>query len=1021
MKIYFKISLISTLMLLCSCFTDTLPATPFQYSSHEFVSSNVNFRLSITHYKDADVPDLVGENIMLELKCRDADVVDIDSANTTARFAVGYETGIIDLYNWSDFNNFKTIDTKSALQSFEINQTGSHVAVINKAQEFSIYSVSDGSEILTQAGVAVFAFSPIDNLFAIASQNSVRIYKFNEIGTTFLSEIKLAEKITSIKSIAFPPMKDLIGILFSQVGNNGDSDVFKIYSLDNKKPTIIAYYSNTFDSDIVDFRFLVPKSDYQRIIFMHGNGNLRIHPLLDFQNAKTLKLDSESYKFKLCSDLRKYAYVIEKGGESKFEVKSFFKRNRKYPEILNGNSKMSFEFSPSAEAILVDSDDCLKLINLDIDEFKIGKDSINWTNGEPSEDESKLAIAETKLIENANSPLERESNVHKFEFTVENQGNQLSRVFGDMIFSDTGKVLDSMKVYFGRIDEGRKFLRTVKFKYPTGFLKGVPKVDLKIYTYKTLLAEKSIDIAPTDRPVPKLALNWYFAEDSGGKNGIVEPDEAGKINLILNNSGRADAIITSFMIDYEEQDVLKISAGTSRIIEIELPEIDFSKKYVSYHIDIDYSNAFFVDSKIVKLSKTIYVPVLEIPIVQSVISSMKAYVFTDFAYLRSAPSQYSHPLATLKAGSVITINTQAGLFYKINGYINSAGEEIPVWIEKTHLVTSSDILDKLGISIVNVFAPDNVFDAPPLVVLQKRRLKELDTFVPDFDLSFRIYTPEGQKNIKIDQFTNGKVLENKKFVQIEMVDDFIIDEVKEYNVLLMQDKSYLKYSVVDSLEKKSELNLVLNLRKTSGELRILCIGIGEYDDLTIPQLNTAENDAKEFAKTMKAQQLTITLKTLKNLIGTEATKSEIEDGLNSLVRTSRKDDIVVVYFSGHSIRDANAGISYILPYDCIPTNLEETAITVDFLRKTFGKISSEQKLLIVDNTSEFDIFNSETSAVFTGIANNKTTTMLASDKTQRGGMYKRNGTTLFTSYIIEGLTGKADEMSGNNDGFVTVS
>ena len=121
------------------------------------------------------------------------------------------------------------------------------------------------------------------------------------------------------------------------------------------------------------------------------------------------------------------------------------------------------------------------------------------------------------------------------------------------------------------------------------------------------------------------------------------------------------------------------------------------------------------------------------------------------------------------------------------------------------------------------------------------------------------------------------------------------------------------------------------------------------------------------------------------------------------------------------MRNANADTSYIMPYDCNPSNLEDTAITVDYLRKAIEKISSEQILLIVDNTSEYDIFNPETSAVFTSISNNKTTIMIASENSQRGGIYKRNGATLFTSYIIEGLKGIADEISGNSDGFVTIS
>jgi len=136
------------------------------------------------------------------------------------------------------------------------------------------------------------------------------------------------------------------------------------------------------------------------------------------------------------------------------------------------------------------------------------------------------------------------------------------------------------------------------------------------------------------------------------------------------------------------------------------------------------------------------------------------------------------------------------------------------------------------------------------------------------------------------------------------------------------------------------------------------VGIGRYDQPSIPRLRYAVSDAEAVYEVLtgpagfKKENVLLltddterkpTLRNLKYALGT------------FLARSARKDDTVVIFFAGHGAPEIDQrglerdGLAkYLVPSDADPDDLFSTALPMDDLQTIFGRIESERVVAFLD-------------------------------------------------------------------------
>jgi uncharacterized caspase-like protein len=156
-----------------------------------------------------------------------------------------------------------------------------------------------------------------------------------------------------------------------------------------------------------------------------------------------------------------------------------------------------------------------------------------------------------------------------------------------------------------------------------------------------------------------------------------------------------------------------------------------------------------------------------------------------------------------------------------------------------------------------------------------------------------------------------------------------------------------------------------------------------------------------------------------------------------LTRKTTRDDMVLIYYAGHGAPQADAaskeadGLSkYLIPRNVQPDSLRSTAFAMEEIQGILGRIPAERVVLLLD-TSYNGMAGGRTFAPPNTRPQNLSDQFLERLTRSRGRLVitasgpnevalelAELGHGLFTYYLLEGLSGKADR---NGDGIVTVS
>lgn len=245
------------------------------------------------------------------------------------------------------------------------------------------------------------------------------------------------------------------------------------------------------------------------------------------------------------------------------------------------------------------------------------------------------------------------------------------------------------------------------------------------------------------------------------------------------------------------------------------------------------------------------------------------------------------------------------------------------------------------------------------------------------------------------------------------------------------DKSEFKELNTKSLKKyqiKSKGMKIQDLEDNQGKRYAIVIGINNYKDTAISQLSKARNDAKLVGKILKDEGQFDQVFVMTDDIDPRAdkdnlypTKLNIEEKLDSVLRFSNPEDLIVFFFSGHGISDPEEN-GYLVSVDTVTDKQFNTSVKVNEIVSRFQAKKIKKSLLVLDacrdvlyasksnsrnSILEKDFSEAEVAATF--YSTKAGYYSFEDDETDYG---------VFTKYLVMGMEGKADV---NEDGIVAFS
>jgi len=203
----------------------------------------------------------------------------------------------------------------------------------------------------------------------------------------------------------------------------------------------------------------------------------------------------------------------------------------------------------------------------------------------------------------------------------------------------------------------------------------------------------------------------------------------------------------------------------------------------------------------------------------------------------------------------------------------------------------------------------------------------------------------------------------------------------------------------------------------------LIIGNTEYIDPGLAQLIAPGKDVEDFAHVLKDHDLCSfdDVKVLLNQVS-----SSIIEAIDEFFDQKKSDDLLVLYFSGHGVRD-ELGSLYLASKNTIRTRLRSTAIKSDYIREAMDQSRSKRQVVILDCCNS-GAFPQGTKAEVGGVMGMAKAlqgygrfVLTASDATQfaweGNQVIGETDNSLFTHFLVKGLEGEADK---DGDGKISV-
>lgn len=212
----------------------------------------------------------------------------------------------------------------------------------------------------------------------------------------------------------------------------------------------------------------------------------------------------------------------------------------------------------------------------------------------------------------------------------------------------------------------------------------------------------------------------------------------------------------------------------------------------------------------------------------------------------------------------------------------------------------------------------------------------------------------------------------------------------------------------------------------------LVVGISDYADPGIPDLQFAHRDAEAFYNYLISPDGgDIASKNIRLLLNDQATMAAIDDALNWCRNTVKKGNRLFIYFAGHGDVEKQTlwQLGYLLAYDTPNGNYRNNAVRLDDINDlaktlTIADTLESNVIIIMDACHAGKLIGTDTRGpsltadqLSRNVANEARLLSCKPDQKSIEGSQWGGGRGLFSYHLVNGLYGAADE---SGDKFVTL-
>ncbi|HEU4888160.1 MAG TPA: caspase family protein [Thermoanaerobaculia bacterium] len=244
--------------------------------------------------------------------------------------------------------------------------------------------------------------------------------------------------------------------------------------------------------------------------------------------------------------------------------------------------------------------------------------------------------------------------------------------------------------------------------------------------------------------------------------------------------------------------------------------------------------------------------------------------------------------------------------------------------------------------------------------------------------------------------------------------------------------------VITSEGVRNSRSMTLHREKPRGKVWLAVVGISNYRERSIVDLDFAKSDA--VAVHSYYHELGVPNEQVIKLLDEDATLANIKRNLGTelVKQATNPDDTVLIYFAGHgemeadrSSADSDGYSKYLLPHDADPADLFGSALSMEELSRILQRLRPERVVLIIDSCFSGAAGGRtpfEPNAAARGVITEEFLSRMAnagkgrviltasgSREVARESRETRHG--IFTYFLLEGLRGAADT---DHDGRVDV-
>ncbi len=219
--------------------------------------------------------------------------------------------------------------------------------------------------------------------------------------------------------------------------------------------------------------------------------------------------------------------------------------------------------------------------------------------------------------------------------------------------------------------------------------------------------------------------------------------------------------------------------------------------------------------------------------------------------------------------------------------------------------------------------------------------------------------------------------------------------------------------------------------QTSNSIRAVVVGISDYHDPAIPDLQFADRDARAFAAWLQSKAGgSVPADNIQLLTNEKATVAQVGLALNWLLETSQEGDVAVIYFSGHGDLDSKKmrdQWGYLLTWNTQAAIYIASAYPLNYLQNIVSTLSIDMKVrveLFLDACHSGKLAGSAigggqatAQSLSRQFANEVKVLSCQPNEFSIEGEQWGGGRGAFSFHLIEGLTGLADK---NTDGMVSL-